>query len=156
MKFLILGSIFSLVTYIGFKFGNRYKEKVDFYNDFSIFLLYLKSQISFLKVDLITIFNQYECKNNHFKNLICNLSDDFNSYRNINVEILKEDENLQIRRFFEGLGKNDCLTEEDYIKRQIEIFNKKLNDAKDLNLKYGNMYKKLSILLGIFVCIVLI
>jgi len=41
MKLLILGLIFASISFIGYKFGDTYKEKEAFYKEFLSFLLYL-------------------------------------------------------------------------------------------------------------------
>lgn len=156
MKFLFLGLIFASISYIGFQYGNSYKEKVNFYNEFSNFLLYLKSQISFLKVDLLSIFKEFKTKDKNLRILLNNFRENLLNDKIINLSILKEDENLEIFNFFKGLGKSDCFSQNDFIERQIEIFEKKLKECKEANLKYGNMYKKLGVLLAFFICIVLI
>jgi len=156
MKFLLLGLIFGSISYIGFQYGNSYKLKENFYNEFSNFLLYLKSQISFLKIDLISIFKGYKTKDKNLNILLTNFEKNLLEDKNVNLSILKDEENLEITNFFKNLGKSDCLTQNEILERQIEIFNKKLKESKDANLKYGNMYKKLGVLLAFFVCIVLI
>ena len=66
MKLLFLGLIFVSISYIGFQYGHGYKIKENFYNEFANFLIFLKSQIGFLKTDLISIFKNYETKNKSF------------------------------------------------------------------------------------------
>jgi len=156
MKWLFLGLIFGSISYIGFQYGNSYKEKENFYNEFSNFILFLKSQITFLKVDLLSIFKGYKTKDKNLNILIKNFEKNLTENKKIKLNILKEEENLEINNFFQGLGKTDCLTQDEFLERQIETFNKKLKESKDANLRYGNMYKKLGILLAFFVCIVFI
>ncbi len=71
-------------------------------------------------------------------------------------EILSKEENLKIIDFFNGVGASDCESQKEYIEKNLEIFNSCFEQAKLQNEKQGSMYKKLSILLGLLVCIVLI
>lgn len=156
MKLLILGLIFASISYMGFQYGSKYKEKESFYNEFSKFLINLKSQINFLKLDLISIFKNYKTKDKNLTILLKNFENNLTEETTVNLTILNEDENLEISTFLKGLGKTDCLTQNDFIEKHIEIFNKKLKEKKELNIKYGNMYKKLGVLIAFLVCIVLI
>ena len=85
-----------------------------------------------------------------------NYLDFLNGNEYVDLNILQKDENEKIFKFLQGVGLNDCLTQNDFFENYIVLFEKKLNEIKSLNLKYGAMYKKLGILLGIFVCILLI
>lgn len=156
MKFLFLGLIFGSISYIGFQYGNSYKEKENFYNEFSKFLLYLKSQITFLKIDLFTIFKAFETKDKNLKFLLKNIESNLKENKKIKINILTLEENLALNDFFNNLGKSDCITQEEFISHQIDFFEAKLKESKDANLRYGNMYKKLGVLAAFLVCIVLI
>ena len=136
MKLLFLGLIFVSISYIGFQYGHGYKIKENFYNEFANFLIFLKSQIGFLKTDLISIFKNYETKNKNLKILLNNFEINLLENQSINLSILTQEENLEILNFLKSLGKSDCLTQEEFLERQIEIFNKKLKESKETNLRY--------------------
>ena len=156
MKFVILGLIFSSISFLGFKMGNKYYEKEKFYNDFYNFIIFTKNQIGFLKINIIEILNNYETKNKNLKNLLINYYKFLQGEEYTELNILNKDENLEIFNFLKGIGLNDCLTQNEFFENYLIFFEKKLKEVKTLNLKYGAMYKKLGILLGICVCILLI
>lgn len=158
MKILILGSIFALITYTGFKFGNNYKEKENFYNDFVRFLINLKTQINFLKTDIIQILNNYKTNNKNLNKLLLDYKNSIVNDKEFKIElnILTEDEKVEILTFFNTFGKSDLYTQIDLLEKYNKFFEDKLEEKRKLNVKYGVMYKKLGILLGLLVCIVLI
>lgn len=156
MKIVILGLIFACISCLGYKLGDKYKQKEKFYYEFKNFLIYLKSEIGFFKKDIVQIVENYQTKNRHFKAFLNNFVGTLNGANAENLGILSTDENLNLQKFFEGLGKSDCESQKEYIEKNIEIFDIVLSDAKQKNLKQGNMLKKLSILVGILVCIILI
>lgn len=158
MKLLILGLIFGSISYIGYKYGDSYKIKQNFYNEFLNFLIHLKSQINFLKMNLLEIIDNYQTKDKNLKKILNDFKENIlnDNEININLSILTNEEKLEFQTFFNGLGKSDLLSQNEFIEKNIEIFEKKLEQKRALNLKYGVMYKKLGILFAFFICIVLI
>ena len=156
MKSLILGLIFVSISYLGFKVGDRFKKKEKFYYDFKNFLIYLKNEIGFFEKDILEIVSSYETKNSNLKLLLENYQASLNEKPFEELKILSKEENLKIIDFFNGVGASDCESQKEYIEKNLEIFNSCFEQAKLKNEKQGSMYKKLSILLGLLVCIVLI
>ena len=136
--------------------GSKYNKRQKFYSNFVRFLLYLKSEIGFFKTNLIEIISNYNSHDEIFDMFMQQIHKKLLLNESVFVEILTKDENYEIERFIENLGKGDCFTREEYLSKNIEYFENKLLDVKNLNKKYGNLYKKLGILLALFVCIVLI
>lgn len=156
MKLVILGLIFSSICFTGFKFSNSFKEKERFYYEFCSFLLFLKGEISFLKSNILEILEKFNSKNENLNKVIINYKNYLKTEEYVFISLLSNEENLQIKHFFERLGQNDCFNQNEYIETNLAVFQKKYEDAKNANLKYGAMYKKLSIILAIFICIILI
>jgi len=156
MKILILGLIFASISLLGFRVGNKYSEKEKFYNEFYNFLMYIKNQIGFFKTNILEILKEYETKNKNLKKLIENYITFLNTENYEELNILTKNENEEIIKFLKGLGLNDCFTQNEFLENYQSFFEKKLNDCKALNLKYGAMYKKLGVLIAIFVCILII
>lgn len=156
MKYVILGLIFASICFSGHKMGNRYKEKEKFYYEFKNFLVFLKSEIGFFKKNLITIFDEFASENPKFIKLLENCKNFITSNKKLDLEFLSKQENFELEEFFRGLGQNDCNFQKEYIEKNLEFFNKKYDESVRLNAKYGVVIKKISILVGIMVCIILI
>ena len=156
MKFVLLGIIFASICSLGFKFSGTYKQKERFYQDFYSFLLYVKSQIFFLKTSLIEILEDYKTDNKDLKFLLNNFKNSLSQNCDFKLDILSDDENLEIKNFLNGLGKNDCFSQNDYLENNLDFFNKKFIESQSQNLKYGAVYKKLGIIFAFFIVILLI
>ena len=156
MKTLILVLIFLSVSGVGFVIGDRYKQKEKFYYDFKNFLVYLKSEIGFFEKNVVDILNGYQTKNENLKLLFQKFNESLNGFEFNGLNILSSEENFKLIEFFKGIGKSDCESQKEYIEKNLEIFTKIYEDAKLDNQKKGNMFKKLSILAGLLICIVLI
>lgn len=158
MKFLILGLIFGSISYMGFKIGDSYKSKQNFYSEFINFLLYLKSQINFLKTDILQVIENYKTKDKNLNKLLLELKSAIKNQdiEKLNLDFLHNDEKQEFNNLFNCLGKSDLYNELEFLDKNIEIFNQLLEQKKSLNIKYGVMYKKLGILFAFFICIVLI
>lgn len=156
MKALILGLIFLFISLIGFKLGEKYKQKERFYYEFKNFLIYLKSEIGFFEKDIVEIVSTYSSKNQHLSELLNSFKQSLLGEKFEGLKILSEEENFKIIEFLNGLGKSDCESQKEYIEKNLEIFTNFYVEAKDKNLKQGTMCKKLSILVGVLVCILLI
>ncbi|MGN1208253.1 MAG: stage III sporulation protein AB [Christensenellales bacterium] len=156
MKIAILGLIFASVSFLGFRIGGKFKEKEKFYYDFKNFLIYLKSEIGFFKKDIVEIVDNFSTKNFHLNELLQNYKQSLIDKKFNKINILNDEENDKLKKFFDGIGVSDCDSQTEYVEKNLEIFGKKYEEAKIENLKKGNMYKKLSILIGILICVVLV
>jgi len=157
MKIVLMVVLISSFSYLGFQIGGLYLAKEKFYSELIGFITHLISEISFLKTDLMGISTNFKSTNKHFNLFLNNLKNKILFEKDYeNITILNEQENLEIKNFINSLGKNDALNECEIIKSFLENFKLKLNDSREGNKKYGIMYKKLGVLVGILVCIVLI
>lgn len=156
MKLILIFIISGLICYIGFKIGGQYWQKQNFYENFCKFLIYLKAEIGFLKSDLIQILSNYSTNDYNLKKLLNNYIQFLQKNEYVDLQILNDDENFELMEFIQNISKSDCYSIENIIEKYQAIFNKKLENSKQNYLKSGVLYKKLSILLAIFVCIVLL
>ena len=165
IKILLLFMLFGSISYIGFESSKIYKSKENFFCDLLSFTKSIKTEISFLKTDILEMINKnkYESKFNDFlieyKNALKN--DKSLSKSNIteilkNIIDLKDDEIESISQmFFElgNIGYNEQLERlEYYIETYINFYNQSNENSK----KMMPLCKKMGILTGILVCIVLI
>ena len=156
MKSLILGLIFGSICVLGFNIGNKFKKKEKFYYEFKNFLIYLKSEIGFFERDIVEIVDNYKTKNTDLTELLLNYKNSLQDKEFVDLNLISKEENNKLKDFFKGLGKSDCESQKEYIDKNLEIFDSLLKQAKLNNDKQGSMYKKLSILVAILVCIIII
>lgn len=155
MKIALLLILFSSVSLLGVQISKVYSNKENFYFELNNFINFLIGEISFLKTDLVQISENYISTNPIFKNFIQNLKNKLLFETEFErIEILNENENLSIKNFVDNLGKNDSVTECDKLKNILENFKITLNETREQNKKYGSMIKKLGILSGFLLCII--
>ena len=165
IKFSLLLVLFGVSILLGYQTAKVYKDKNKFYQDVLDFSKHLKSEISFLKTDLLSILNKYHYSSvfEKIKNEICDL---YKNNQNIEVDKIKDiiKKNIDIdeailnnlsQLFFE-LGRLGYVEELERLEYYIDYFSeisKKKNERADKMIPFC---KKMSILLGLLVCIVLI
>lgn len=155
MKLTLLLILFSSVSLLGFQISKIYSNKENFYLELNNFVTFLIGEISFLKTDLIKISENYKCNNAIFQDFLANLKAKLLFETEFkNIEILNENENIVIKNFVDNLGKNDSTTECDKLKSVLENFKNKLDETREQNKKYGSMIKKLGVLGGFLLCII--
>ena len=158
--FLILILIFSL-TYIGRGLSKYYIDRQAFFSDFVGFLNYVLSNINFEKSKLSATVNRYNSQSNN--KYTHKLLDNYYAYLHhkcdcidCSCHILKQNEQDVLTHTLENLGKADFETEKMNIQASIEQINQLLEQAKVENVKYGGLYTKLFLLLGLALSILLI
>ena len=165
IKFLILCGILSLTSYVGFQLSKTYSQKTEFYEDILSFCKSLKNEISFLKTDVVSILEKSQ-----YKSILNDILSDIISQLKTE-DILKREDVIQV------LSKHNCLTEKDKdilcelfcnlgklsydsqlssIDYNIENFQELLTKQTELSNKMRPLCKKMGVLIGVAVCIVLI
>ena len=145
---ILLGLCF---IYLGYCVKKYYKNRYDFYYNFTNFIQILLSEISFLKSDISKV-----AQSNSFGSILDNW---LNSYVNgniSNISFLTDEENTQLISFISGIGKSDMQGELANINYHKSLFESKLQETKgDIDIKAG-MYFKLISLAGVILCIIFI
>ena len=164
IKYFILLAIFGLSTIAGIEFSNTYARKVQFYEDALDFSKILKNEIIFMKTDIMTIFSrqQYKSQFNDVLNSLKTLYFEKNGVQIDKIDdvlksfdILNENDRKIISGLFSSLGK---LSYEEQLK-QIDFYTDKFQSVlQKQRMEYEKMSpfcKKMGILVGLAICIVL-
>ena len=165
IKIILLSAIFVSSTFLGFQISKVFNEKTAFHQDLLDFTKNLKTEISFFKTDIVSILSKYTYKSKfeNIKEQIKNLYnsknqlkiDDINSILTQNITLDETEQKIISQMFFE-LGQLDyvCQLEQlDYYKNQFETMLTKSKNRADKMIPFC---KKIGILTGLLVCIVLI
>ena len=162
MKILLILSVISATSFIGFGVGKQYKNKVVFYRDLLLFCAYAKNEVSFFKSKLSVILEKARLNCDKNFNDLCKIA---NQSLQQGEFVLIEEKNLRflkflsfsemktVANFFNFLGKSD----EENQKNQIEAYEKIFSDYyekanQDCSSKAG-LYGKLGIYAGLFLAI---
>lgn len=164
MKLTILTIIAVLIGYIGYYVYLQYKKVYCFICDFEKYNQLLKREIEFSKKTISCIsLNFTKDGKGNFIELVKDYIDYLDKIKNksviiniINKHSPKKKFNNYLIEYFSTIGMLDYKSQIDYLKLQeinIELLK---NEAKnDLKTK-GNLYKKIGILLGISLMIILV
>lgn len=164
IKIILLASIFVSTTYLGFQSSAIFSNKTKFYQELLEFTKNIKSEISFLKTNILDLFSKYKysTKLEKIKNQIylaykTNQSLSFENIKELVSHELSFDEaeiNQISQMFYElgNLGYMEQIERLDYYINHYEIELKKSKDRADKMIPFC---KKMGSLIGLLVCIVL-
>ena len=166
MQILLYLILVAGCSYIGYGIGNFYVKRYNFLMNLILFANHLKTEINFSHNTLENIVNKHiDNFSVEFKKVLKNylivleesdyvtMSDLTNNLNNIYLEPSEQNEMLQ---FFSILGTSDASSQIKVIDKFINSFNLFLNEAKIQKEKYGILYKKLGVLVGILLVIIML
>ena len=81
---------------------------------------------------------------------------DYKTGKSFSVGFLTEYENQKVLEFLNSIGFFDVCGELNNIERYNQIFNRLYNESVLNNKKYGELYSKLGIMLGLIVVIIFV
>lgn len=144
MKYILLLIVFVTCVYVGFEIKKYFENRVKLSDEILSFCEYAKKQIDFYNTPKDQIIMQY---NSVF--LMKVLSGE-------NDQLLSDNENNKVQEFLSSIGKYDAQNEVsniEFYKLYFQTLKEKC--VQDLQKK-GGLSLKLSILIGILLCILLI
>lgn len=165
IKIVLLMLLFGACGVLGINFGNVFNDKYLFYKELLDFCKSLKTDISFLKTDIISIIEK-----NNYKSKLSDILVDVKNLMQKNT-ILQKNDILSVLEKYHFLTDQDknCLVsifceigtfgyEEELSKIEYNITTVDgiLNDFKQNKLKFAGLSKKMGFLVGLLVCIALI
>lgn len=165
MKILLIFAIIASSTYIGFGFASYYRQRLRFFKDIQDFASKLILEINFSKKNLQEVVesNISTCGNDFKKILIYFL----NYLKDINFQFSKDlmfskktvlsfEEQQLVFMFLSGLGKYDLFNQIKEIENYNGKFKALIESAELENKKFGGLYIKLGLMLGILIGILII
>lgn len=162
IKILLLISLFCTSGYLGYNISQTFIKKQQFYQDLLSFCQSLKTEISFLKTDLISIFEKYEYKSK-FNEVLNDIQQNLKNQNNINFEeifekygFLNEQDKILLKNIFIELGQLGYDEQLERLSFFINEAERVLLNTKEKNTKIVPLCKKMGFLIGGLVCIVLI
>ena len=165
IKFMLMGVLFAYSGYLGIMISNVYDEKEQFFNELIDLLNNIKSEISFLKTDIISILKKYKYKSKleNVKSqivIILENGDELNHELIINIIskniIIEQNDLNQISQMFCELGNLGYMEQIERLEYYINLFKNSSKRAKDRAVKMKPFCKKMGFIMGLLVCIVLI
>lgn len=165
MKVLLLCLIITCCTYLGYGFAGYYRKRFKLFRDCHAFANKLIVEINFAKHNLkeiiSTTINNYGADFKRILSLYLNyLNSDATILTNEMLfaknTYLSSDEQQNIFLFFKSLGRYDAENQILEIENFKQKFDEMRKESEVENTKYGLLYIKLGLLLGILIDILLI
>ena len=143
------------LTFIGYSYSKKFKQKLSFYKDLNNFCNVLENQIKFSKNTLTKIVvSNTQIYGADFNQMLTNYFTLHKPFENL--LFLNERENAFIANFLNSLGKLDASGEVNNIKNYNSEVIRQLEGANDEYQKFGTMVTKLEIIAGLLICVLLI
>ena len=153
---LIAGGLIALVcAYVGVIVKKRYKSRQKFFEDARDYFAFFEREITSFKTPMPTVNDEFtKAKSGEFANFLKEYFE--KPPKKKSIAILKNDERIMLEEALGGLGKSAYDEQLKYLKRWQGEYSKIAEKAAADNKKYGGMYFKLCVLLGIAVIILLV
>lgn len=146
--------LFILGVLIGYLFSLRYSKRTGFYKALSEFNSDFISSLTFNFEELPTLLNR-NYNNEDFERTL----NSFN-YQNDQVlflpNYLNKREKNEIMLYFSKLGCVDAITQLQMLKRYECIFDKTINECRALEQKEGVLCKKMGVIVGIIIFVLVV
>ena len=143
---------------LGKLMARRYVQRAGFYDELAQFLVYLKNDINFMQCKLGMAFDGYKSKS--FAPAFLRLREAATHKRSLEkakeLAFLDAQELGELEQFFSRLGQGDCMVELGSIEamqKRVELKQSAARKAKEQNA--GLIYK-LSLAVGVTICIIIV
>ena len=153
---LVAGGLIALVcAYVGVIIKKRFKSRQKFFEDARDYFAFFEREITSFKTPMPIVNEKFATsKRGEFANFLKEYFDKTSQKKNNSP--LKTDEKTMLEEALGGLGKSAYGEQLQYLKRWQGEYSKVAEKAAADNKKYGGMYFKLCVLLGIAVIILLV
>ena len=163
MKLILILMILGCFVFLGLGLSRYYIDRKRFFSELELFVSNLSSNINFGREKIVDIIQKYENNRSVYLKKLCEnyektLKDKSGVNENIfdGITILKNEERQLLVKFFSTLGKFDIYSQTkeiaSYSARINELYSEASLDCK----KYASLIIKLSLIVGLLVCLLII
>lgn len=163
MVTMIAGALLCLgCTLCAVAVKRRYAAKREFAAEICTFIAGAKSDVRFLKTPLLELLECYPAGKSEGKKRFCEVLREVAECKRkgvpvaVKCDLLKPDEERELNRFFQGLGKTDSAMTLDSLARYGEYFEGLLAAKTDESKRLGDTYFKLLIILGLALLVIVV
>ena len=161
---MVLGLILcGLCVLVGIGIANSYKRKFTFINDFYAFLNYVELNLNFLQDNFYELLeNKKTSFNTEFNGFLQDFPESFDKRKeyilnfNNDKKLLKQEELDCFLNFFMQFGRLDCYSQLENIKQSKQLVEEIVKRTKEESAKKGDLSKKLGLMCGLAVFIIVI
>lgn len=163
IKILLLVGLFSACSLLGFQISNVFSKKNKFYLDLLNFCRNLKNEISFFKTDIISVYSKWTGTSD-LKKILTVAKESLENGKQINeqdfyqkiqtLEFLNDNDKILISKMFSEIGNVGYYEQLDRVDYYINSLMTIYDDYKNKSVKMQSLSKKMGILIGMLICIV--
>ncbi len=169
LKFFLVIVIIISSAYLGFLKSISYVKREKSLRDICIFFNRIKSEILYTQNTLPNVYeSSRQDLEEDIKNMLGAISTDmlickdkFSIEKSIeknvdSIKCLEEIDKNYIKKGLKNLGKTDLEGQENLIKNTLSLLEVQLKDATKMKEKNAKLYKKLGVVIGLFIVIIVI
>jgi hypothetical protein len=152
IKALLIIGILTTSVCIGVVINNYFSMRVKIYKSIISIIQSIKSEIQFLKTNKISLLKSQNVDNVCVKEFV-------NSYVELGageILYLRPNENVEINKLFDSIGKSDIDGELNNLKYYEELILRNCKESENKFMKYGSFSIKMAILIGTLISIILL
>ncbi|MBR2481085.1 MAG: hypothetical protein IKB56_07270 [Clostridia bacterium] len=152
IKIVLAIVIVVLLGYIGYGIEKYYKTRLKILLDYKNFIAFVRRETDFFKSNVEELIEKYDYSTEYLKALLTRVINNENYDR----KFLSKEESIKIQSFVTELSKADYYFKNVVIKNAEELVNQMINLAEKEKIQKGELGRKLIILLGIGLIILII
>lgn len=164
MKVILIIIILVCFALLGYGLSRYYIERKKFFSEFELLISNINSNINFGREKMIDILNKYnsQIKSDNLTKLCENYTAILEKKEYISedlfcgITILKNEEKQLLQNFFSSLGKFDIYSQSKEIGAYSVKFSELYLQASDDCKKYASLIMKLTLIVGLLVCLLII
>lgn len=160
---LVAIMLFAAFTAGGWMYAQKYKKPWRFFKELKELLLFIKGKVSFRKLSIVDVLDEYVSMKKNSCEWIYLLKDDFNNFfknRKTEKEIMKNGikiaESKEIVSFFQNFGGLDCVRQIEEIEQFICQISLYLDEYERLMKTMYPLVIKIAVFIGLMVAIVVV
>ena len=152
IKIILAIVVIVLLAYIGYGIERYYKTRLKILVDFKNFISFCKREIEFYKSSIDTLINKYDYQTESLKKLL----DCYVNNKEMESIYLNKDIISRFKTFIYELSSADFYFKDSVIKSAEEVIASLLNQAEKDKKQKGELGRKLIVLLGIALIVLII
>ena len=153
---IALGVIAIIVcTFAGYRLSAKYSERKKFYDSFAAFNKRLLYEVSFTKLSVVKLLNDWKDEKDPFTELLKDIF--INKHNTVpSFKFLTQEENNYVKSYIDNIGMGDSRSQTIYLEGVEKHLESYLKSVSENEKKYKSLYIKLGFLTGLVIMVILL
>ena len=154
LKLLLCAAVVALCVAFSFLLTRRYRSRMQFYYNLSLFNERLVNEVSYTRIPLPAFLEKYSFTGD-FDAMLRQKKGDF-SLQNYQFSYLTEDEKKYLADYFGMIGRSDAASQRTFLSAARAELAEKKKSAEEAYKKYFALYLKLGFLAGLILVVLIV